>query len=380
MKTLKNLNVVWITLALLLAFVLWAALYQLDQTVRASGQIVPGTRTQVIQAADGGVLEQLLVQEGQTVQAGQVLAVLEQERASAGVQEGKAKVAFLQAALIRARAEAAGQTPDFSPIAPAYRAFVLEQQALHAQRMRSLHDELNSLDEGLEMAGQELRIHEALMQTGDISRIELMRSRRQVADIQGRRDAVRNKHLQEARQEVAKLQDELSSQTFKLQERASVLAHTELKSPLEGVVKSLRLNTLGGVLRAGDELMQISPTEAALIAEVKVSPVDVGQLQLGLPVSVKVDAFDYTLYGALSGRLSYISADTLAEQGPNGQTLSTYKVHVTLDRQQANTKLALADLKPGMTVGTDIQTGSRSVLSYLFKPIAKAFAGAASQR
>lgn len=380
MKGQKQLGLVWVVLLLLVSMLAWAALYELDQTVRTQGQIVPGTHTQVIQVADGGVLEQLRVREGDRVKAGQVLAVLEKERANAGVEEGRAKVALLQTSLIRARAEATQQSPDFKTIPKRYADFVQEQTALYQQRLAGLKEDQANLMEALELAKDELRINEKLMETGDISRLELMRAKRQVTDIAGRLSAVKNKYLQDARQEAAKLQDDLSSQTFKLDERKSVLDHTELISPVDGVVKSLRMNTLGGVLRAGDELMQISPTEVDLLLELKVMPVDIGQLLIGLPASIKVDAYDYTIYGALNGKLEYISSDTLSEQGPNGQVTSTYKARVSLDARQANPKLGLHDLKPGMTASVDIQTGSRSVLTYLLKPISKAFQGAASQR
>ena len=126
MKRLKNLGVVWVAFAFFVSLLIWASLYQLEQTVHATGQIMPGTHTQVIQSADGGVLEKLLVQEGQVVKAGQILAILEKERANAGVEEGRAKVASLQAALIRARAEAMEQEPNFSGIPARYGAFVQE--------------------------------------------------------------------------------------------------------------------------------------------------------------------------------------------------------------------------------------------------------------
>lgn len=380
MTRLKNLGVIWVALLFLITFVLWGAFYELDQTVRAVGQIVPGTHTQVIQVADGGVLEKLLVREGQIVKAGQVLAILEKERANAGVEEGRAKVALLQTALIRARAEAGQQVPNFKAIPPRYADFVLEQTELYKQRLSGLKEDMASLTEALDLAQKELVINERLMETGDISMLELMRAKRQVADIVGRISTVKNKYLQEARQEAAKLQDDLSSQTFKLEERQSVLDHTELISPVDGVVKSLRMNTLGGVLRAGDELMQISPTDVDLLLELKVMPVDIGQLHLGLPASIKVDAFDYTIYGSLDGKLEYISSDTLSEQGANGQVTSNYKARVRFNAKQANSKLNLHDLKPGMTASVDIQTGSRSVLTYLIKPISKAFQGAATQR
>lgn len=380
MTKLKNLGVIWVALLFLITFVLWAAFHELDQTVRAMGQIVPGTHTQVIQVADGGVLEKLLVQEGQSVKAGQVLAILEKDRANAGVDEGRAKVAFLKTALIRARAEAAQKVPDFRAIPERYADFVQEQTALYNQRLEGLKEDMASLTEALYLAKDELRINEKLMDTGDISVLELMRAKRQVADIVGRISAVKNKYLQDARLEAAKLQDELSSQTFKLDERKSVLDHTELISPVDGVVKSLRMNTLGGVLRAGDELMQISPTDVDLLLELKIMPVDIGQLSLGLPASIKIDAYDYTIYGSLNGKLEYISSDTIPEQGPSGQVTSTYKARVSFNDKQVNPNLNLHELKPGMTASVDIQTGSRSVLMYLFKPISKAFQGAATQR
>lgn len=380
MKYLKNLGVVWVALAFFLSFVAWAALQELDQTVRATGQIVPGTHTQIIQSVDGGVLEKLMVKEGEFVKAGQVLAVLEKERANAGVEEGRAKVASLQAALIRARAEAMRRDPDFSAIPANYVEFVQEQMALYRQRLTSLQEDLASQQDAYELAQDELRINEKLMETGDISPLELMKAKRQVVEIKSRINSLQNKYMQDARLEAAKLKDELSSQVFKLDASKSVLDHTQLLAPVAGVVKSLRMNTLGGVLRGGDELMQISPTEVDLLVEIKIMPVDVGMLSLGLPVSVKVDAFDYSIYGSLNGTLDYLSSDTLAEQGPNGQVTSTYKARVSFDPKQVNPKLQLKELKPGMTASVDIQTGSRTVLTYLLKPISKAFQGAATQR
>jgi len=136
----------------------------------------------------------------------------------------------------------------------------------------------------------------------------------------------------------------------------------------------------GGVLRPGDELMQISPTRSELMIEAKVSPADVGQLREGLPVTVKIDAFDYTIHGSLTGTLTHISSDTLTESGAAGQTNLYYRAQISLDSAQVNKKLALTDLKPGMTASVDIRTGYRSILGYIFKPVAKAFEGAGSQR
>ena len=375
------------TVLLLLAltvFLLWAALFEIDRTVRAQGQIIPIARTQVIQAADGGVLEKLLVEEGQRVKAGQQLAVLERERSSAGFDESRAKEAALTAALVRAQAEATERTPEFGAGLKRFPEFVAVQSALYEQRKRGLQEEVATLTAALEMAKEELRMNEALLKTGDTSQLEVMRAKRQVGELEGKINATRNKYLQEARAEATKVAEDLASNRYKLNERQSILGKTVMTAPIAGVVKYLKLTTIGGVLRAGDELMQISPTEGEMVFEVKINPADIGQLSTGLPVSIKLDAFDYSIYGSLEGKLTYLSSDTLVEQGANGQTSSYYRAQVRLDaeraRMQPNPKLANVALKPGMTATVDIRTGQRSVLQYLAKPVYTAFGGAMNER
>ncbi len=368
----------------LTVFLLWAALFEIDQTVRAQGQIIPIARTQVIQSADGGVLEKLLVEEGQRVKAGQQLAVLERERSTAGFDESRAKEAALTAALIRAQAEASDRVPEFGAKLQRFPEFVAVQQALYEQRKRGLQEELTMLKEALGMAKEELRMNEALLKTGDTSQLEVMRAKRQVSELEGKINATRNKYLQEARTEATKVSEDLASNRYKLDERKSILGKTVLVAPIAGVVKYLKLTTIGGVLRAGDELMQISPTEGEMVFEVKINPADIGQLSTGLPVSIKLDAFDYSIYGSLEGTLTYLSSDTLAEQGANGQTSTYYRAQVRIDGERAKThpnpKLAGVELKPGMTATVDIRTGHRSVLKYLAKPVYRAFGGAMNER
>ena len=363
-------------------FLAWAGWFEIDQTVRAQGQLIPSARTQVIQAADGGVLSRILVHEGQAVQAGQQLATLERERPDAAVEESRARDAALAAALLRAQAEAAETAPVFGSRFKEYPQFVAAQQALFAQRRRGLREELATLQDAQEMAQQELAMNEALLKTGDTSRLEVMHARRALGELQGRASAVRNKYLQDARLEAAKLAEDLASSRYKLDERQSLLDHTALSAPVAGIVKLLKVNTIGGVLRPGDELMQISPTDGELLLELKLNPVDIGALKTGLPVTVKLDAFDYSVYGSLHGRLTYLSADTLTETAANGQPSSFYRAQVRLDgdRAKANPRLAAVELKPGMTASVDIRTDSRSILKYLAKPVFKAFGGALNER
>lgn len=364
----------------LTGFIAWASWFEIDQSVRATGQIIPGTRTQIIQTADGGVLSEILVHEGQQVKAGERLAILEKDRSHAAYSETQAKVASLQIALIRAHAEAQLRTPVFTDPLQQYPEFIQAQMAHYLQRRQGLDDELHAQRTALKLALEEHQMNLNLFTTGDASKVEVLRTQRQVSEIESRLQSVRNKYQQEARLEVIRLHDELSTHQHKLEERQSVLEHTELTTPTAGIVKYLKVNTVGGVLRAGDELMQISPTDSELVIEAKVNPADIGQLHTGLPVAIKFDAFDYSTYGTMTGVLTYISSDTLNETSPAGVSSTYYRVHVKLNPTSEQAKLRTDMLKHGMTASIDIQTRRRSIMSYLTKPLHKTFGGALNER
>lgn len=365
----------------LAGFITWAAYFEIDQSVRTQGQVIASARTQVIQTVDGGVLSELNVVEGQQVKAGEVLAVLEKNRAKAGFEESRDKAASLRIALVRANAEAHQTSPTFSPELRRHPNFIRAQERFYVQRKRTLEQDLASLNEAVLIAREEVSMHEALFKEGNVSQLEMLRTRRQLIELQGRVTTLNNKYRQDASAEATKLEEDLASVTSRLEERQSVLGHTTLASPAAGIVKYLRVTTIGGVLRPGDELMQISPSDELLIIEGKVTPADIGQLHPGLPVSVKLDAFDYSVYGALDGVLTYVSPDTLSETAPNGQSQTYFRVHVQINPLQTqNPKAASIIVKPGMTASLDIRTGTRSVLKYLAKPVFKSFAGALSER
>lgn len=367
-------------LLILILFVVWAASFEIDQIVRAQGQVIPQEKTQVIQAADGGVIKELRVSEGETVQKGQVLALLESDRARAGVEEISNRIAGFQISRIRAQAEAMGVQPKFVQFAQSHPDLVSSQHALYVQNQTALRKDTGALTEQVRLAKAEFELVQRLFDQGDISRIELMRTQRGLVDAQQKLHTVQEKYKSDARRELAKIEEEITSQRSKLQERQSVLDHTEIQASLDGVVKSLRINTLGGVLRSGDELMQISPTTGGYIVEAKVNPADIGQLQEGMPVTVRLDAFDYSIYGSLSGQLTYLSADTLTEQGSDGRSQIYYRAKVQLNAIDPTQRIQASDVKPGMTASLDILTGQRSVLTFITKPIVRAFSGAMGQR
>ncbi len=375
----KMLSLVILTVVL---FVVWSSGFDIDQTVRAQGQLIPGGRTQVIQVVDGGVLSEIRVQEGDTVKAGQVLAVLEPDRAKAAFDEAHAKHTALRVVLHRAQAEASGTAPAFGREFAGYPELVAAQNKLYTQRKQSLDDALAMQQEAMGLAKEELQMNERLFAGGDISRVEVLRAQRQVSDIQSRIFDIRNKYLQDARAEAAKQEEEISSQRYRQEDRRYALSQTELTAPVDGVVKYLRVTTVGGVLRAGDELMQISPTDGESLLELKVNPADIGQLQTGMRANIRLDAYDYAIYGALTGELVYLSSDTLQDQGPNGQAQTYYRARVRLlpNAVAANPKLQPIVLKPGLTATVDILTGQRSVMRYLIKPIARGLSGALNER
>ena len=366
------------------AFFSWAAWFEIDQSVRAAGQIIPTARNQIVQVVDGGVLAELFIEEGDEVIKGQKLAVLEKERAQASFEEGRAHVAGLRIALIRAKAEANRIEPKYGDEDLEYTAFVAAQMELYEQKKRALQDTLALLGSNLDLARQQLDINEQLYVSQDVSSLDVMDAQARVSEAQNNFIDAENKYLREALEESAQLETELAIALQQSKERQDVYSHTDVRAPVAGVVKHLSINTLGGVLRQGDELMQISPTESELVVEVRIEPMDVGQLELGLPVNISLDAFDASIYGKLEGQLIYLSSDTLTEKAEDGSALTYYRARararVNPDATVANPKFADLQLRPGMTAAVDIRTAKRTVRQFIAKPILRAFSGALSQQ
>jgi adhesin transport system membrane fusion protein len=360
----------WSSVATIAGFLYWANWAELDTITRASGQVIVSSRNQVIQAPDGGVLESMLVKEGDTVKRGQVLFRFDQARASAGHQESLAKAAALRATVARLQAEVFGNQPRFADLAgfPELRA---NQIALFKRRQSAIQEEVSALESSLALVKTELDMNLPLLKNGDVSRAEVLKLQRQVADIQGQITNRRNKYFQDAQADLSKAQEDLESVEQILAQRREQLAYTEVHAPMDGVVRNVRLTTQGGVAKAGDEILQIVPLEDDLIVEAKVRPADIAFVKPGLPATVKLDAYDYSIYGSLQGTVSYISADTLNEETRAGD-MPYYRVQVkTRDRNLSSRTNERIDVQPGMTASVEIKTGSQTVLRYLTKPITK---------
>lgn len=373
--------VVWASFAAVLALGAWAALAEIDQVAHARGQVIAASRTQIIQSSDGGVLKQMLVKEGERVEQGQLLAILEKERVQAAYDDTQAKVAALKITLTRLRAEVLYNHPlVFDEALHKYPDFIAVQTELYHKRQRAIQQDVAILGESLKLVEQELGMNVALLKTGDIGQSEVIRLRRQAVDIRGQIESRRNKYFQDAQAEMTKAEEDLSTQGQILSEREALLDHTELRAPVLGIVKNIKVTTLGGVLRPGDVLMELLPTDSSLVVEAKLPPGDLGFVRVGLPATVKLDAYDYSIYGSMKGEVIYLSPDALSEDTRQGE-LTYYRMRIQIGETEFKGKQASQIVVwPGMPVSVDVRTGQRTVLAYLTKPVTKTLMGSLSER
>lgn len=363
--------VIWISLLALLCFFVWASQAELEQITRAPGQIIASGRTQVIQASDGGVLQALMVKEGDTVERGQVLALLDRQKLRASYQETRSRELALRATVARLQAEVVGSEPTFAAENEGYPQFRANQLALLQKRRASINEETASLRKLLELAQRELAMTAPLVNTGDVSQADVLKLERQVADLQAQITNRQNKYLQDTQADLSRAEEELAGVQQMLAQRADLLSRTELRAPMRGVVKNIRMTTIGGTLKPTEELMQIVPIENELLVEARIRPMDIAFIHTGQTASVKIDAYDYTLYGWLEGKVSYLSPDTLTEDLRQGEQ-AYYRMQVRADDKRfAKQAREAIQLQPGMTVTVEVKTGKNTVLRYLSKPIVR---------
>ena len=363
--------VLWATFVALTSFYTWANFSEIDQITRAPGSVIPSSNVQLIQSKDGGVLEKLPVSVGEVVEQGQVIAQFEATNAEADYQEAKAQVAALSAAMSRLTAELFGSEPEFSAITHGFPHFVTSQKLLFQRRQSAKREEIANIDAILELVREEILMNEPLVARGDVSRTEILRLQREEAELVAQRGKINSEYFQSAQTEYNETEEEFERVSQLLIQRKQQLDATTLVAPLKGIVKSIRLTTVGGVIRPGEDVLEIVPLEDDLLIEAKVAPQDIGFLKVGLDVSVKIEAYDYTIYGDLDGVLTYISADTL-EDGRQRDDVPFYRVHIrTQGRKFSGRPDADLQILPGMTATVEVKTGKNTVLSYLIKPIVK---------
>lgn len=393
-------------LALLVVMVVWAAWAPVDKVVRAEGRIIPSTRPQLVQHLEGGIVRDIRVREGQSVKAGDILLSLSSSQASTDVQQGRNRVDVLKAQQARLKAEAEGAAaPVFSVDVPdaqkdleraAFRErgekIRAEQSALRqqiSQRQSELAEAQNrvkNLASEVEVAVKQLALMEGLYRKGAASQLEWLdaqgrlqrltttqgdvsssipRLQAAIGEQTSRLNESTSRFRAEARAELAQISAEINRFELNITNDSDRLARIDVRAPLTGLVNKLNFNTLGGVVRPGEVVLEITPSEGPLAVEARVRPDDRASLRPGLPTRVLIGAYDYAVFGALEGEVVEISADTLDDE--KGQRY----YRVVIQTGQARGALAEQVILPGMTARADIVAGQRSVLSYVLSPLTR---------
>ena len=369
----RHLLMFWTTVVALVAVPIWASTFTLEQSAKATGEVIASRRVQNIESVDGGVIAELLVKEGDRVRAGEVLAVLDQTRVGATLGQVNARVYALQAKQARLRAEVTGADSITFPTAndPELRQFDALESSLFRQRRQSLNQDLQSLNTSVQLAQKQLQFVNRLKETGDASGMELVKAQQGVNDAEARLNARRNKFYEDARLELTTTENELAQANQEQLRRNQEKKDSIFRSSVPGIVKNVKTTTIGGVVGAGEELMQIVPLNDTLLIEAKVRPADIGRISKGLSASVRFDPYDYTVYGTVSGQVSYVSADTIKEVTPQGET-TFYRVHISIPANPVKTNAnRTLEVLPGMTSQIFIKTGSQTLLDYILKPLRK---------
>lgn len=348
----------------------WSALAKVDEITRSDGRIVPDGREQVIASLDAGILRELKVREGQEVQAGQDLVDLDPTRVEAQQAEGQAKLLALKAAAARLSAEVNGRTSIQWPrdVDAKGRYALLEAESFEARR-HVLDEAVGSINRSLALISKELKLAQDMSRSGLMSDVEVMRLNRQVNEIQQQRAERISRYRQEASQELVRVQSEMAQLDEQMVVRQDALTRTVLKSPVHGVVKSIKAGTIGGVVASGAPILEISPIGPKVLVEARIKPRDIGFIRLGQTAEVKLAGYDFNTYGGLEGKVTYMSPDAVTEGDKSGE--GHYRVIVTAERNNLKYKGEKLPVIPGMTSQVEIKTGERSVLSYLLRPMMK---------
>jgi len=393
------------------AFFLWAALAPIDEIVRGDGKVIPGGENQMIQHLEGGILSAIMVKEGQKVKAEDILLKVDNLKSSSTYESSQYKSAELRARIVRLRAESTGGS--FSPSAADVKAIpmqIMQERSLFASNQERLQSQIASLNDqyaqkksdlveaqgrigeqkhALELIREEVAISEPMVAQGIKPRVEFLKLQREYSDVNERYNAVRSSiprlnsaineitsKIREARSEyVTKARLDLNEALTEYQrigaessELADQVTRTVIKSPINGIVQKIYVNTVGGVIKPGDNLIEIVPTEGGLLIEAKVKPSDIAFIYPGQNAVVKVTAYDFSVYGSLDGIVSTISPNTETDEKENVY----YIVRIQTNKKYLGTAQKPLKIIPGMMVNVDIITGEKTVLEYILKPLLRA--------
>lgn len=365
-------RVVWWLVLFFVLFVAWAWFFEIDEVSTGSGKVIPSSREQVIQSLEGGILVEQRVREGDIVEKGQVLARLDPTRGESSVEETAARYRAALASSVRLRAEIEGaEDLVFPDELHGYPELRESELALFRSRKSSLEETLEGLRKALSLANRELEITRKLAKSGAASNVELLRLQRQSADLELKIAETRSQYLVRSGEELAKADAEVKSLFSVVRGREFSLEHTTLHSPVRGIVKSLDVTTMGGVVPPNGSVMTIVPLDDQLLIEARISPRDIAFIHPGQEALIKVTAYDYAIYGGLKGQVATIAPDTMRDEVQ--PEVVYYPVFIRTESDVlVNEAGKEFPIVPGMITTADIRTGRKSVWDYLTKPFNKA--------
>ncbi|WP_418594446.1 HlyD family type I secretion periplasmic adaptor subunit [Ponticoccus sp. (in: a-proteobacteria)] len=360
---------IYLVVLSLLAAIAWAAVAQVNEVTRGDGKVIPARRMQTIQSLEGGILAELQVAEGDIVEAGQVLARLDATRSRSAFMAAESQITALTAEVARLEAEVLEQ-PKLDFGAEPNTAEQTELRLFKARRTK-LEASLQALESERAAIEEQIAITSPLAASGSVSRINLLQLEQKKAELDGRIGDTRNAYVQDAYKDLAQRRSRLSALSEEAVQKQDELQRTAIRSPVAGRVNNIAITTLGGVVQPGEPIMEITPIDDQLVIETKVLPRDVAFVAPGMPASVKITAYDFATYGDLRGTVMQISEDTVEEETRQGPQ-NFYRVMVMTEHnylEQGGERFAI---RPGMVAQVDIESGKRSVLSYLTRPLLNA--------
>ena len=363
---------IWLCAIAVWVFIIWASFAWLDEIVRGEGEIISSSRPQIIQNLEGGILTELLVKEGDEVLRGDILARLHGTQFQSSVDDLEDQITALEIRRLRLEAELAGASFFDVPAPLAVRSpdIVASERALLAARYQDYTSRSAGAQRILDQASSELKLMEDLLNKKVVALIEVTRARKAHADAKKAFDEIVTQTELGRAEEYSDTLKELATLRQNLKASQDQLNRTVLVSPMHGVVTKLAVTTIGGVVRPGEEIMQIIPVDEDLFVEARVRPEDIANIRPGQEATIKLSAYDYTIYGTLKGRVDVISADTFKDERRPEQE-PHYKVQVRVDMASLTDRQAQMEIRPGMMATAELHTGEKTVLQYLLKPLYK---------
>lgn len=359
-------KLLWISFIFVVIAITWSYFAIIDEVTVAQGQVVPSKQIQLIQNLEGGIIKEILVEKGKIVEKGQILAYLDNTQFSSDVNAKKQKADALQIRVIRLTAEA-NNKPFVIPDALRKTDPDLATSELSLYQTRI--NQLKALQRRRDLIVKEINMTEPLIKEGAVSKVEVLRLQQGLDDINGQILAFQSTALDELNKSKAEL-SALQQDSLGMQDR---LARTTIKSPVKGIINQIYINTIGGIIKPGENILDIVPLDDTLLIEAKVRPSDIGFIHPGDNATVKISAYDFSIYGGLDGKVEHISADTLKEEKTDKKEENYYEIWVRTNQNYIKSPEGkLLYIIPGMTASVDILTGHKTVLDYILKPIIKA--------